>query len=205
MYEQGINPDDFQEVKESRFEKPSDRPHVTIYSDGSYKPQIGYGGYGTLMTCNNQSMLIYGGSPADSNNRMELTAVLTALRRLRCPCDVTVISDSQYVVNALNGYIWNWVNNDWKTTKGQPVANQDLWLEMLYLIQIHNVHGEWIKGHNDHPENTMCDEIATYGSFRSAGLYPPYKPSRDLLRGKSPGYEDVDEIPDYEIPYRKLR
>ena len=187
----------------SRLDEQSNRPHVTIYSDGSYKPAIDYGGYGTLMSCAGHGMLICGGSQTDSNNRMELTAVLTALRRLNTPCEVTIVSDSRYVIDALNGYIWNWCSNGWKTTKNQPVANLDLWQEMLRLCQIHRIHGQWIKGHMGHPMNERCDRLATLGAYGAASL--PVPPSHDYLRNlsknKLPGYEDEElDLPEYEIP-----
>ncbi len=195
----------FRPVKDSSFTKSSTLPCVTIYSDGSYKPAIEYGGYGTLMQCNGHSMMIYGGSAADSNNRMELMAVLTALRRLNRPCSVTVISDSQYVVNGINGYIWNWYNSGWLTSQKKPVANVDLWKEMFNLCQIHNIRGRWIKGHAGHVENETCDRLATLGAFYSANLpVPPTKyEENNLNKCSSPGDEDVDELPDYRIPYFK--
>lgn len=162
-------------------------PHVTIYSDGSYKPAINTGGYGTLMTCNGHAMLIYGGSAADSNNRMELTAVLTALRRLNRPCEVTIISDSQYVVNALNGYIWNWCVNGWRSSQNKPVANQDLWMEMMNYLHVHRIHGIWIKGHRGHVENEACDRLATLGAYSTIGQPVPPPKTMPL---EFPGDED---------------
>ncbi len=186
---------------------PMTLPRVTIYSDGSYKPVINYGGYGTLMTCNGQPLVIYGGSPADSNNRMELTAVLTALRRLNRPCEVTIISDSEYVIKGLNGYIWNWKLKDWKTSKGTPVANVDLWREMLVFCQIHRIHGQWIKGHAGHYENEICDRLATLGAYESANLPPPASKQAlyDLSKCKYPGCEDDDTLVEQPIPVGSLR
>lgn len=176
------------------YRQGSSLPHVTIYSDGSYKPSINFGGYGTLMECDGQRIALYGGSPADSNNRMEITGVLAGLRLLNRPCEVTVISDSKYVIDALNGYIWNWQSSGWLTSQKKPVANVDLWKEMLMFCQIHRIHGQWIKGHTGHIENEHCDHLATIGAYQSANI--PIPPSKqqlyDLSRNKSPGYEDND-------------
>lgn len=167
---------------------------MTIYSDGSYKPLINYGGYGTLMTSGPNKLQIYGGEQTDSNNRMELMATLSALMRLNRPCDVTIISDSQYVINALNGYIWKWQCNDWKTSKGQPVAHADLWRQMLALCQIHQIHGQWIKGHAGHYENCICDRLASIGAYKAAGKdLPSTKQDLNKLNnGIYPGYLDDD-------------
>lgn len=207
MYDLSIQNPNFRPIEKSRFDVPSDLPHVIIYSDGSYKPAIDYGGYGTLMECRDHRMMIYGGSTADSNNRMELTAVLAALRRLNRPCDVTVVSDSQYVINGLNGYIWNWCNNNWQNAKGQQIANVDLWQEMLNFCMIHRIHGNWIKGHAGHESNELCDRLATLGAYHSANQSVPWPHTlpRDLSKGKFPGHEDDDTLVNYEIPYGKLR
>ena len=202
MYDPEIHDHDYQPIQDSRFDVTNERPHVTIYSDGSYKPDIAYGGYGTLMQCGQSRLVIYGGGASESNNRMELSAVLSALRRLTRPCDVTVVSDSEYVIRGLNGYIWNWASNNWMTTKRQPVANADLWQEMLGYCQYHYVKGHWIKGHAGHFENEICDRLATLGAFESAGLPTPQsrRALYDLERGKFPGSEDDETLPEYRIP-----
>lgn len=191
----------FRSVEDSRMSNKSSRPQVTIYSDGSYKPQIEFGGYGSLMYWNNDILLMYGGSPGDSNNRMELTAVLSALRHLTVPCDVTIYSDSKYVVDALNGYLINWVNNGWRTSQNKPVSNQDLWMEMYRFTQIHRIIPVWIKGHAGHPENEQCDRLASMGAYCSAQMQLPPSPQllQDLARGKYPGCEEEDAPFDYYL------
>ena len=186
---------------DSRMSFQSGRPKVTIYSDGSYKPQIEFGGFGALMYWNNDILLVYGGSPGDSNNRMELTAVLSALRRLTVPCDVTLFSDSKYVVDSLRGYLINWVNNGWKTSQGKPVSNQDLWAEMYGLTQIHRINPVWVKGHAGHPENEQCDRLASMGAYDAAGMQIPTPPMllQNLAHGKFPGCEDKDQLVDYYL------
>ena len=202
MYDPDIHDHNYRPVVDSAMQLDCDMPQVTIYSDGSYKPAIDYGGYGTLMECNGHRALLYGGSPSDSNNRMEITGVLAGLRCLNRPCVVTVISDSKYVIDAINGYIWNWVSNDWMTSQKKPVANRDLWEEMLQHIQIHRIHGVWIKGHTGHPENERCDRLATMGAYHSADLPVPASKQLmyDLSKGKFPGYEDDDTIESYDLP-----
>jgi ribonuclease HI len=192
---------EFTEHPDSKMTTDSVRPRVVIYADGSYKPAINFGGYGTLMSSEGHNLLIYGGSPGDSNNRMELTGVLSALRRLVIPCDVLIVSDSQYVVNGLNGYIWNWAVNDWKNAKGQPVANRDLWEEMLMYCQYHVITTQWVKGHAGHPENEQCDRLATMGAYAAASLPSPLdvKMEPEWQKQGYPGDNDIDEIVDYYI------
>lgn len=186
---------------EVKYRQRTELPHVTIYSDGSYKPNIDYGGYGTLMECDGQRIAVYGGSAADSNNRMEITGVLTGLRMLNRPCEVTVISDSRYVIDALNGYIWNWASSGWKTSANKPVANVDLWREMLAFCQIHRIHGQWVKGHASFEPNEMCDHLATFGAYCSANMPVPASNQTlyNLSRNKSPGYEDDEASIEKEI------
>ena len=186
---------------EVKYKQREEIPHVTIYSDGSYKPIIDFGGYGTLMECNGQRIAVYGGSQSDSNNRMEITGVLTGLRMLNRPCEVTVISDSRYVIDALNGYIWNWMSSGWKTSAGKPVQNADLWREMLMYCQIHRIHGQWVKGHSGYDPNETCDHFATLGAYGSAGLQAPASKQTlyDLSRNKSPGYDDDEASIEKEI------
>lgn len=207
MYDPEIHNHDYQPIAASRYDIVNERPHVTIYSDGSFKPDINYGGYGTLMQCDGNGIVIYGGSASESNNRMELRAVLTALRRLTCPCDVTVVSDSEYVVKGLNGYIWNWASNNWLNTKRQPVANADLWQEMLGFCQVHFIKGHWIKGHAGHYENEICDRLATIGAFESAGMPIPQAKQAwyALERNKYPGAQDDETLPEYRIPDAEIR
>ena len=193
---------EFTDHPTSRVAVDSGMPRVTIYADGSYKPAINFGGFGTLVSSEGHGLLIYGGFPGDSNNRMELTGVLSALRRLVVPCEVLVVSDSQYVVNGLNGYIWNWATNGWKNSKGQPVANRDLWEEMLMYCQYHHITTQWVKGHAGHSENEQCDHLATMGAYAAASLPVPVN-TRDEAKWSKLGYpgdNDLDEFVDYPIP-----
>jgi len=128
---------------------------VTIYSDGSSLGNPGPGGWGTILRFGKYEKELSGGEPMTTNNRMELTAVIEGLKALKEPCDVTVYSDSSYVVNAINEWLRNWVVKDFKKVK-----NPDLWREYIKAAKPHRVRAIWVKGHAGHPENERCDELA---------------------------------------------
>jgi ribonuclease HI len=128
---------------------------VTIFSDGSSLGNPGPGGYGTILRFGDHEKEIVGGEPMTTNNRMELRAVIEGLKALKEPCDVTIYSDSSYVVNAINEWLENWVKRDFKKVK-----NPDLWREYLKVAAPHRVHAVWVRGHNGHVENERCDELA---------------------------------------------
>lgn len=151
----------------------STMPSVTIYSDGSFKPDLNSGGYGTIMTCNGHSMFLYGGFIGTSNNAMELQAVLVGLRMLQCPCRVNIISDSKYVVDGLNSWMMHWQANGWRKSDGGPIKNEQLWRELYNFAQIHVITGVWIKGHAGNFSNATCDQFASVGAYCAAGLEVP--------------------------------
>ncbi len=129
---------------------------VIIYSDGSCLGNPGPGGWASILTCQGVEKIISGGEPHTTNNRMELMAVIAALKLLKFKCKVTVITDSQYVVNAFNkGWINNWEKNGFK---GRP--NTDCWKVLRELERKHDVTFQWIKGHAGHPYNERCDKEA---------------------------------------------
>ena len=140
--------------------------NVTIYSDGSSRGNPGPGGYGTVLhyvTPKGElvKLELSQGYVETTNNRMELMGVITGLEALNRPCDVKVVSDSQYVIKAFNEHwIDSWVKSNWKRKSG-PVLNSDLWKRLLKAMEPHNVSFEWIKGHAGLPENERCDELAT--------------------------------------------
>jgi len=135
---------------------------VTIYTDGACSGNPGPGGWGAVLLYGEHSKEISGAEPHTTNNRMEITAVIEALKQLNQPCRVTVYSDSAYVVNCFrNDWIGSWQRNGWKNSKGQPVENQDLWKELLRLMEIHQVEYVKVKGHADNKWNNRCDELAT--------------------------------------------
>ena len=140
--------------------------NVTIYSDGSSRGNPGPGGYGTVLhyvTPKGElvKLELSQGFVETTNNRMELMGVISGLEALNRPCDVKVVSDSQYVIKAFNEHwIDSWVKGNWKRKSG-PVLNSDLWKRLLKAMEPHKVSFEWIKGHAGHPENERCDELAT--------------------------------------------
>lgn len=135
--------------------------HVEIFTDGACQGNPGKGGWGVLLRCGNAVKELSGYEEVTTNNRMELTAVIQGLLSLKEPCKVTLTTDSQYVVNGITqGWAENWQKNGWRNTKRQPVANIDLWEELLSMLQIHDVKFIWVKGHAGYPENERCDQLA---------------------------------------------
>ncbi len=158
---------------------------VTVFSDGSAKGNPGPGGYGTILQYIDtkgklHELELTEGFRLTTNNRMELLGAIKGLEALKKPCDVTIISDSQYLVNAFNnGWIEGWKKKGWKKADNSEVLNKDLWQRLLLAMESHNVTFEWIKGHAGHPENERCDRLA----FNSADR-------EDLLTDE--GYEAKD-------------
>ena len=134
---------------------------VTIYTDGACSGNPGPGGWGAILMYNDYKKEICGGSKSTTNNIMEVSAVIEALKILKNPCNVTVYSDSAYVVNCFNqGWIYNWIKKGWKTAGNEPVKNKELWQELYNLTKIHNVKFVKVKGHSDNEYNNRCDELA---------------------------------------------
>lgn len=134
---------------------------VTIYTDGACSGNPGPGGWGCVLIYNGNEKELYGNSNDTTNNIMEITATLEALKALKFPCEVDLYSDSAYVVNCFNqGWIYNWIKKGWKTASGQPVKNRELWEELYSLTQIHNVTFHKVKGHANNKYNNRCDELA---------------------------------------------
>ncbi len=135
---------------------------VTIYTDGACSGNPGPGGWGAILMYNETSKEISGASKDTTNNIMEITAVLEALKLLKEECEVKIYSDSAYVVNAFNqGWIYNWKKNNWKTASKDPVKNKELWEELYSLVQKHKVEFIKVKGHSDNEYNNRCDFLAT--------------------------------------------
>ena len=134
---------------------------VVIYTDGACSGNPGKGGWGAILMYGDVKKEISGSNPNTTNNQMELTAPIEALKLLKRPCEVKVYSDSAYLVNAfLQGWLKNWKKNGWKTADKKEVKNKELWQEIDRLMQIHTI--EWIKvkGHADNVYNNRCDELA---------------------------------------------
>ncbi len=135
---------------------------VTIYTDGACSGNPGPGGWGAVLIYNENKKEISGANKETTNNIMEITAVLEAMKLLKEECNVKIYSDSAYVVNAFNqGWIYNWMKNNWKTANKEPVKNKELWEELYSLIQKHKVEFIKVKGHSDNELNNRCDFLAT--------------------------------------------
>jgi ribonuclease HI len=140
-------------------EKPESK-HVEIFCDGACSGNPGPGGYGAILRYNSTEKEISGGAKDTTNNRMEMTAVIEALRLLKQPCQVSITTDSQYVVKGMTEWIEGWKRKGWKNSKKEPVLNRDLWEELLEQSQRHTVRWIWVRGHAGHPENERCDVLA---------------------------------------------
>ncbi len=134
---------------------------VEIFTDGACSGNPGPGGWGAILRYKDTDKHISGGSADTTNNRMELTAVIEALKLLKEPCEVTLWTDSKYVADGLGkGWAAGWKKNGWKKADKKPALNPDLWDELLTLYGKHKVKIRWIKGHSAHPENEECDRMA---------------------------------------------
>ena len=134
---------------------------ITIYTDGACSGNPGPGGWGAILLFKDMKKELSGGKPNTTNNIMEMTAVIEALKALKKPCNVNLYSDSAYVVNAfLQHWIDGWQRNNWKTSDKKDVKNKELWLELINLTKIHNITFHKVKGHADNELNNRCDELA---------------------------------------------
>jgi ribonuclease HI len=134
---------------------------VEIFTDGACSGNPGKGGWGAILRALGKEKELSGYDPDTTNNRMELTAVIEALKALKYPCDVTVTTDSRYVCDGITkGWAKKWRQNGWVKSNKKPVLNSDLWEELLTLCGKHNVNFVWVKGHAEHPENERCDGLA---------------------------------------------
>jgi len=134
---------------------------IELYSDGACSGNPGPGGYGVILKYKDITKELSGGAPETTNNRMELTAVITGLKALKEPCEVDLYSDSKYIIDAVTkGWAVSWQANNWIKSDKKKALNSDLWEQLLALLQIHNVRFHWVKGHAGHVENERCDELA---------------------------------------------
>ena len=134
---------------------------VTIYTDGACSGNPGPGGWGAILEWQGHAQELSGGEAQTTNNRMELTAVLTALRLLKEPCIVELYSDSKYVVDAIDkGWLYGWQKKDWIKADKKPVLNVDLWQQLLPELKRHDVRLHWVKGHAENEKNNRCDQLA---------------------------------------------
>ncbi|MGB9130897.1 MAG: ribonuclease HI [Thiobacillus sp.] len=140
---------------------------IYIYSDGACKGNPGTGGWGALLVTNGHRKEISGGEANTTNNRMEMTAVIRALESLKRPSTVEVHTDSQYVQKGISEWMAGWKRRNWRTADGKPVKNQDLWLQLDALSQLHHIEWKWVRGHSGHPENERADALANQGVLQA--------------------------------------
>ncbi len=133
---------------------------VEIFSDGACKGNPGPGGWGALLRYRGVEKALYGAEANTTNNRMELMAVIEALRTLKRRCRVRITTDSQYVQKGVTEWLANWKRRGWKTAAREPVKNQDLWQQLDTEVARHEVEWVWVRGHSGHPENELADQLA---------------------------------------------
>jgi len=165
------------------------RPHVIIYTDGGCKPNPGPGGWGVLLLWGiDYAKELSGAEPHTTNNRMELTAAIEALRALKRPCDVTLHTDSEYLQQGITSWLPDWIARGWRRKGNRPVENEDLWRALHAETQRHTISWRWVKGHAGDAHNERVDQLATQARERL------------LQQIDSPASAAFD--PDYEIALR---
>jgi ribonuclease HI len=150
-------------MADSQNRSPIDRhggKPVEIFTDGACSGNPGPGGYGAILRYGDVTKEISGCDPETTNNRMEMTAVIEALRCLKRPCRIMITTDSQYVMKGMTEWIAGWLRKNWRNSQKKPVKNRDLWQEILGLSKRHDIEWKWVKGHHGHPENERCDQLA---------------------------------------------
>lgn len=136
---------------------------VEIFTDGACRGNPGPGGWGVLLRYGDKERQLFGGERETTNNRMELLAVIEGLSALKRPCEITLTSDSTYVLKGIQEWMSNWKKRGWKTASKKPVKNVDLWQRLDALIEPHDIEWCWVKGHSGHPENELADQLANRG------------------------------------------
>lgn len=150
--------------------KNSNNLPVEVYTDGACSGNPGPGGYGIILKYGNHSRVISGFDPATTNNRMELMAVIEALKAIKRPGKVKVVSDSSYVIKGITEWINGWIRKNWVNSQKKPVLNRDLWERLLEYSRPHNIEWIWVKGHQGHIENEMCDRMARDAIANKKGI-----------------------------------
>lgn len=136
---------------------------IDIFTDGACRGNPGPGGWGAILRAGANEKELWGGEPATTNNRMEMTAVIQALSALKRPVVARVYTDSQYVLKGISEWIHGWKRNGWRTSDKKPVKNAELWQELDRLRAPHKIEWIWVKGHAGHPENERADALANRG------------------------------------------
>ena len=133
---------------------------VTIYTDGACSGNPGKGGWGAILIYAKEKKYMSGSKQLTTNNQMELTATIEALKAILKPSNIALYTDSQYVKNGITSWIFNWKKNGWKTANKKPVANKDLWIELEKYVDFHSVNWFWVKGHSGDHYNEIADALA---------------------------------------------
>ena len=142
---------------------------VQLITDGSCLGNPGPGGWAYILRYGEHQRECSGGEARTTNNRMELMAAIEGLNAIKEPCQVTIVTDSQYVKNGIQSWMKGWKKNGWKRASKKPVQNQDLWQELDEAVGRHKTAWEWTKGHASHEDNNRCDELARAAAERMAG------------------------------------
>ena len=138
----------------------NDTTTLHIYTDGACKGNPGIGGWGALLCYGPHQKTLNGAEAMTTNNRMELTAAIEALRAVKRACPITIHTDSSYLKNGITQWLSGWKRNGWKTADKKPVKNIELWQALDALVSQHQVEWRWVKGHSGHPGNEMADQLA---------------------------------------------
>ncbi len=136
------------------------KKHVCLYTDGACSGNPGPGGWACLLTYQDQSKQLSGGAKNTTNNQMELTAVISGLNLLTQSCYVDLYTDSKYVLEGATKWLDGWIENQWKKSDKKPVQNQELWQQLVPLLNQHDVQWHWVKGHAGHYQNELVDSLA---------------------------------------------
>ncbi|MBS0482728.1 MAG: ribonuclease HI [Proteobacteria bacterium] len=143
---------------------------VEIFTDGACKGNPGPGGWGALLRMGQHEKELSGSDPDTTNNRMEMTAAIQALNALTEPCEVTLHTDSRYVIDGITKWVHGWKKKGWVNASRQPVRNADLWHDLIEAAARHQIEWVWVKGHDGHPENERVDRLASNAALGSAGV-----------------------------------
>jgi len=141
-------------------------PTVHIYTDGACSGNPGPGGWGALIRAGAHEKELSGGAPHTTNNKMEMTAAIEALKALTKPCQVVLHTDSQYVMKGMTEWLPGWKRKGWKNSQNKPVENRDLWEALEAAAQPHKIKWVWVKGHAGHKENERVDQLAVAASLK---------------------------------------
>ncbi|GMM93313.1 ribonuclease HI [Qipengyuania sp. MTN3-11] len=141
---------------------------VEIFTDGACKGNPGPGGWAALLRLGRHEKELSGGEADTTNNRMEMTAAIRALGALIEPCEVTLYTDSKYLIDGITKWVAGWQRRGWKNASKKPVRNADLWHELIALTERHRVEWQWVRGHSGHPENERVDKLASDAAQQAA-------------------------------------